>query len=342
MASICGENTIFFDKRIIFKGFASAVGKKEGDGPLKNEFDIVGRDDKFGQKSFERAESQLQRMAVLAAMKKAGYKPQDIGCIFAGDLLNQCIGSSFGIKDLYIPFVGLYGACSTMALSIINASVYIESGAVKNAVAVTSSHFCSAERQYRFPLEYGAVRPQTSQWTVTGSGAVVLQEGEGAPYIHSAAVGIIQDLGIKDTNNMGAAMAPAAYDTLCNYFNDTKTSPEDYDMIFTGDLGFVGSSLLYKLFERDGIEFKPHHNDCGLMIFDRERQDVHSGASGCGCGASVLCSYILKRLSDGRFGNVLFCATGALLSPTSALQGENVPAIAHVINIRSDKKVDKR
>ena len=338
MAKRIGKNTVLFEKQIAFRSFASIVGKKEGQGPLGNEFDLVGKDDKFGQKSFERAESQLQRLALLGAVKKAGYKPQDIDCIFAGDLLNQCIGSSFGIKDLYIPFVGLYGACSTMALSIINASMYLESGAVSRAVAVTSSHFCSAERQYRFPLEYGAVRPQTSQWTVTGSGAVLLECVSGYPYIHSAGVGVIQDLGIKDTNNMGAAMAPAAYETIKTYLIDTNTKPSDYDVIFTGDLGYVGSELLYRLFERDGMNLSAVHSDCGLMIFDRDLQDVHSGGSGCGCGASVLCSRILQQLQGGILKNVLFCATGALLSPTSAMQGENIPSIAHVINIRAFEK----
>ena len=334
MAKRVNARTVIFDKKPSFRSSAAIVGKKEGAGPLYEWFDLCGKDDTFGQSSFERAESQLQRLAVLAALKKAGLKPQEIDCIFAGDLLNQCIGSSFGLKDLFIPFMGLYGACSTMALSIINAALFIESGAGERAVAVTSSHFCSAERQYRFPLEYGAQRPPTSQWTVTGSGAAVITNESGLPYVHSACIGTVQDLGVKDANNMGAAMAPAAYDTISAYLSDTKTAPSDYDAIITGDLGAVGGELLKKLFLRDGIDISPVYNDCGLLIFDREKQDVHAGGSGCGCGASVLCSYLLGRMKKGEIKNLLFCATGALLSPTSTQQGENIPAIAHLVNIR--------
>ncbi len=237
MASKLNKSTILFNNKPSIKGYAAVVGKKESEGPLKSEFYQTGTDDTFGQKSFERAESQLQRLAVIAALKRAGMAPQDIDCIFAGDLLNQCIGSSFGLKDLGIPFIGLYGACSTMALSIINAALYVDSGAAQQTVAVTSSHFCSAERQYRFPLEYGAQRPPTAQWTVTGSGAAVLCKGENLPYIHSATVGAIQDLGVKDANNMGAAMAP----------DDVKIRPypTHEGMVFFYTLNYIKGGLLH-------------------------------------------------------------------------------------------------
>ncbi len=331
-----GKRTIIFENRPRIAGYYAVVGKKEGEGPLSAEFDEVHEDAMLGLGSFEKAESELQRRAVVGALGKAGLAPDETDCIFAGDLLNQCIGSSFGLMDFEIPFFGLYGACSTMALGLINAAVYVDSGAARRAVAVTSSHFCSAERQYRFPLEYGSQRPQTSQWTVTGSGSAVIAD-EGAVYLHSACIGKICDLGVKDQNNMGAAMAPAAYDTVRAYFEDTKTAPDDYDLIITGDLGLVGSSLFCSLFARDGIDITRKHRDCGLLIFDRERQDVHSGGSGCGCSASVLCSHILNRMNRGELSNILFCATGALLSPTSVQQGNSTPSVAHLVNLRAQK-----
>jgi stage V sporulation protein AD len=235
--------------------------------------------------------------------------------------------------DFSIPFCGLYGACSTMALSLINAAVHIEAGAAERAIAVTSSPFCSAERQYRVPPEYCSQRPPSAQWTGTGSGAVLLGNESGKIYINSAMIGKICDLGVKDANNMGAAMAPAAADTLSRYFNESGTNPKDFDAIFTGDLGHIGSELLSELLQEKGIELL-NHFDCGKLIFDRERQDVHAGGSGCGCCASVLCGYILPKMLDGELGNILFCATGALLSPTSTQQGDSIPCIAHLVNIR--------
>ncbi|MBQ8550314.1 MAG: stage V sporulation protein AD [Clostridia bacterium] len=328
-----GKRTIIFEKSPHICGWYSVVGKKEGEGPLGHCFDEVHEEATLGMGSFERAESELQRRAVLGALKKADLGPEDIDAVFAGDLLNQCIGSNFGLRDMEIPMVGLYGACSTMALALINAALYVDSGAAKNALAVTSSHFCSAERQYRFPLEYGSQRPQTSQWTVTGSGSAVIGEW-GTVALTAACIGKICDLGVKDQNNMGAAMAPAAYDTVKAYLDDTKTTPDDYDMILTGDLGLVGSSLFCSLFARDGVDVTRRHRDCGMLIFDRDRQDVHSGGSGCGCSASVLCSKILNDMQNRNLSNILFCATGALLSPTSVQQGNSIPSIAHLINLR--------
>ena len=329
-----GKRTIIFENKPRIISYGSVVGKKEHEGPLSNEFDAYTTDSFFGEMSFEKAESKLQKTAVQTALDKAGLTPDDIDNIFAGDLLNQCIGSSFGLRSFGIPFIGLYGACSTMALSAGLAAVFIDSGAAKKTVSVTSSHFCSAERQYRFPLNYGSQRTPTAQWTVTGSGALILGKDGGDIYISSVTFGEIEDLNIKDANNMGAAMAPAAAGTLLNFFKDTETKPDDYDIIFTGDLGYVGTNLLYELLEREGIDIRCRHSDCGTMIFDREKQDVHAGGSGCGCSASVLCSYIMHRLEKGDFGNILFMSTGALMSPTSSFQGESIPGIAHLLNIK--------
>ena len=247
------------------------------------------------------------------------------------------MGFSVALCDMGIPFIGLYGACSTMALSLGIASIFVDSGAAQRAIAVTSSHFCSAERQYRFPLNYGSQRTPTAQWTVTGSGAVVLgnddNEGNGI-YVNQVCFGEIEDYGITDANNMGAAMAPAPASTIKHYCEDTNTAPEDYDIIYTGDLGRVGTKLLYELCEEQGIDIRCRHSDCGTLIFDCDKQDVHAGGSGCGCSASVLCSYIMHRLEEGKFGNILFISTGALMSPTSSFQGESIPGIAHLVNIR--------
>ena len=332
-----GKRTIIFENKPRIISYGSVVGKKEHEGPLSNEFDSYTTDSFFGEKSFEKAESKLQKTAVQTALDKAGLTPDDIDNIFAGDLLNQCIGSSFGLRSFGIPFIGLYGACSTMALSAGLAAVFIDSGAAKKTISVTSSHFCSAERQYRFPLNYGSQRTPTAQWTVTGSGALILGKDGGDIYISSVTFGEIEDLNIKDANNMGAAMAPAAAGTLLNFFKDTETKPDDYDIIFTGDLGYVGTNLLYELLEREGIDIRCRHSDCGTMIFDREKQDVHAGGSGCGCSSSVLCSYIMHRLEKGDFGNILFMSTGALMSPTSSFQGESIPGIAHLLNIKKEK-----
>lgn len=320
------------------RSFAAVVGKKEGEGPLADFFDRVFEDTKLGQDTWEKAESQLQKEALDHALFKGNLSAADIGLLFAGDLLNQCIGSSYGLRDLNIPFLGLYGACSTMAESLLLASMNVDSGAVEYAAAVTSSHFCSAERQFRYPLEYGGIRTPSAQWTVTGSGAAIVSRSERAPFVLACAVGRITDLGVTDINNMGAAMAPAAADTLTRFFMETHTTPEQYDLILTGDLGFIGSSLLCELMERNGYDIRENHNDCGKMIFEREKQDVHGGGSGCGCSASVLCSFVLTGLKSGRMKRVLFVATGALMSTVSNQQGETIPAIAHLVLLSSKKE----
>lgn len=336
MAKRVGKHTINLDNKPYIIGYGSVVGKKEFEGPLGHEFDAHDTDSRFGEDSYEKAESLLQKIALETALQKANIGENDVDMVFAGDLLNQCIGSYFGLRNKNIPLIGLYGACSTMTLGLSLASIMIDSGAATNAAAVTSSHFCSAERQYRFPLEYGAVRPQTSQWTVTGSGATVLssQKQSGKPYIDSVCFGVIEDLGITDANNMGAAMAPSAAGTIKHFLEDTGTTLHDYDLVFTGDLGRVGSDLLYELLESEGIDIRCRHSDCGLLIFDREKQDVHSGGSGCGCSASVLNSFVMHRFESGDFNNILFMSTGALMSPTSSMQGESIPGISHLVNIK--------
>lgn len=313
-------------------GYAAVVGKKEGEGPLSAYFDKVYEDTAMGEASWEKAESKLQENAFNTALSKAGIKPEAIDVMFAGDLLNQCIGSAYAARKQELPFLGLYGACSTMAESTLIASAFADNGLADYAAAITSSHFCSAERQFRYPLEYGGVRPPTAQWTVTGSGALIIGKSSKPPYIKGACVGVIQDLDVTDINNMGAAMAPAAAYTIKKYLSETSTSPSDYSAIFTGDLGYVGSELLNSLLLREDIDLKTVHRDCGCLIFDREAQDVHAGGSGCGCSASVLCSYILKHVESGKMQDVLFIATGALMSPTSNQQGESIPGIAHLIH----------
>ena len=333
MAKRIGKYTVEMTGGPVIKAFASSVGKKEAEGPLGKEFDQVFEDTTLKEPSWEKAESRLQTETVKILLKKCGMDASEINYIFAGDLLNQCMSSSFGLRSLNIPFLGQFGACSTMAQSLFLAATSIEAGIADYSVAVTSSHFCSSERQFRFPLQYGGQRTPTAQWTVTGSGAILVARNEEGPKIKYCTVGRITDLGIKDANNMGAAMAPSAAKTLLSFFSDTKTKPDDYDLILTGDLGEVGSALLKQLLENEGIRLKTNYNDCGLMIYYKEKQDVHAGGSGCCCSASILCSLILNKVKNKELKNILFIATGALMSPTSAQQGETIPGVAHLINI---------
>ena len=332
MTKIIGKRTMIFPSRPSVNGFYSVVGEKEAQGPLKNWFDLTIGEGHFGEDSWEKAESKLIETAENGAIEQAGLSLSDINCFFGGDLLNQCISANYALRSLQVPFLGLYGACSTMAESLIAGSMFLDGEFGKNVICSTSSHFCSAERQFRFPLEYGGQRPPTAQWTVTGSGACVLSKmGEG-PYITRATIGKVIDAGITDLNNMGAAMAPAACHTLCAFFEDTNTTPKDYDIIFTGDLGSIGKELLGQLLSDNKITAE-NLEDCGDLIFDGKTQDTHAGGSGCGCSASVLNSYILKQMKQKKLQNILFMATGALMSPTSSLQGESIPAIAHLVQI---------
>lgn len=337
MATRVGRYTIRMDQPPAIMGYASVVGKKEGEGPFADEFDQIEEDTTFGEKTWEKAESRMQNDALNKALRKANITPGTVDIIFAGDLLNQCIGTSYGLREFGIPFAGLYGACSTMAESLTMAAVFVEGGFANVAAALTSSHFCSAERQYRLPLEYGGQRTPSAQWTVTGSGAVILgKEGDG-PYVREVTIGRMVDLGIKDQSNMGAAMAPAASDTLKHYFDDTGVSPDSFDLIVTGDLGMVGGNLLQQLLQKEGVELGKNYNDCGLMIYDREKQDVHAGGSGCGCAASVLCSHILNNMKSGQLHEVLFMATGALMSPVSIQQGQSIPSVAHAVHLSTSR-----
>jgi stage V sporulation protein AD len=332
-----GTQSISFPNPPSIAASACVVGKKEGEGPLRDSFDYINDDSFFGEKTWEKAESTMQKMTLNKALEKASLPLTALDFIFAGDLLNQCIGSAFSLRDIGIPFFGLYGACSTMAESLTLAAMAIDGGYADCAAAITSSHFCSAERQFRLPLEYGGQRTPTAQWTVTGSGAIILTSDGPGPYIKHVTVGKIVDQGIKDANNMGAAMAPAAYSTLSAHFSDLSLKPSDYDLIVTGDLAMLGAEILVDFFRNDGIDLSHNYNDCGLMIYSREEQDVHAGGSGCGCSASVLSGHLLNGMRAGRWKKILFAATGALLSPTSTQQGESIPCICCAVSISATK-----
>ena len=331
--------TYIFELPPFIIGSVGVAGKKEGEGPLKNDFDMVFEDTTMGQDSFELAESAMLHDAIIRALASANVSPKDVDFVMTGDLLDQCTGSCFALKDLEMPFIGMYGACSTMALTLCNSAMLVSAGA-NICVAGASSHFASSERQFRYPLEYGGQRPPTAQWTVTGAGCAVVQNQnnvdpeklQNAVKISAVHIGTITDLGIKDANNMGAAMAPAAARTIADFLHDTQTKPEDYDLILTGDLGLTGSKLLFELLQEDSeIDIETQHKDCGTMIFDLAEQDVNSGGSGCGCSASVVCSHIMKNIKNGTLKKVLFVATGALMSPTSTKQGQSIPGIAHAV-----------
>lgn len=337
MAEFLSPGVFRLTSPIRIESFASVVGKKEGEGPLGKYFDEIIEDSHFGKETWEQAESRFQLEAVSLAIKKVGLTKEDIHLICSGDLINQCIGSTYGLRELGIPYLGIYGACSTMAEGIIISSLITESGAAMRSAAVTSSHFSTAERQFRFPLSYGGQRTPTSQWTCTASGAVIISKNNGQAEICGGCIGKIADMGINDINNMGSAMAPAAAETIRRYLESTSTSPADYDFIVTGDLGLVGSTLLKEILLKQNIDISLVHKDCGKLIFDSDDKDTHCGGSGCGCSASVLCGYFLPMLERGEIKNILFTATGALMSPLSLQQGESIPTIAHLVHIRSKK-----
>lgn len=317
-------------------GWGSVTGSKEGQGPLGDCFGLVSEDSYFGEKTWEKAESAMQRLALSQALELAGQPAGSLDALFGGDLNNQCIATGYAARSQGVPFFGLYGACSTMAESTALAALLLDGGFGEWMGAVASSHFCTAERQYRSPLEYGGQRTPTAQWTATAAGAVVLAKNGPGPYVTHVTVGKICDMGITDANNMGAAMAPAAYDTIRTHLEDTGRSSSYYDLIVTGDLGRLGKALVEELFHRDGVELT-HYDDCGLMLYDLNAQDVHCGGSGCGCSAAVLTGLLLPGLKEGRWHNLLFCGTGALHSPTALGQGESVPGICHAVAL-SDQR----
>ena len=333
-----GKRSLCFDMPPVLTAWASVAGKKESEGPLQGYFDYTNADTYFGEKTWEKAECHMQEIAMETLLQKAGKQTRDVDLVFSGDLLNQCISSSFALRNTGLPSLGLYGACSTMAESLLLASMAVSGGFADRAVAMTSSHFASSERQYRYPLGYGGQRTPTAQWTVTGSGAALVSgQGEG-PRVEAATVGTIVDLGVTDANNMGAAMAPSAFETIRAHFDDLGAAPEDFDLIVTGDLGKVGKEILLDQFHQIGVRLEDRYTDCGVLVFDLEGQDVHAGGSGCGCSAIVLCGYLLNQLSQGKLHRILFCGTGALLSPTSSQQGGSIPGVCHAVSISTEGK----
>ena len=328
-----GRQTVVLERPGVILSHAAVGGKQEGEGPLAAYFDHLWGDSFFGEKTWEKAESAMQKTALSKALEKATLSPEDLDYILAGDLLNQCIGTSFGLRDFGIPFYGLYGACSTMGESMALGSLLISGGIAQKVGAMTSSHFCTAERQYRMPVPYGNQRTPTAQWTATASGCVILGDEGAGPGITAVTCGKIVDKGISDVNNMGAAMAPAAYDTLAAHFQATGTGPQDYDLVLTGDLGVLGHQIVTEFFRQDGIDMSKNYQDCGMLLYDIEKQDMHAGASGCGCSASVLCGYLLRQMEANHLKKILFAPTGALLSPTSSFQGESIPSICHALTI---------
>ena len=332
-----GKRTIALAHPPSVLSFANIGGRQEGDGPLAAYFDELSDDSFFGEKTWEKGESAMQKKVLQRALDRARLKPADLDYILAGDLLNQCIGSSFGLRDFGIPFYGLYGACSTMGESLSLAALLIDGGFARRAAALTSSHFCTAERQYRMPVPYGSQRTPTAQWTATASGCTILADDGPGPYVTHVTCGKIVDRGVADANNMGAAMAPAAYDTLSAFFRDTKTTPDDYDLVITGDLGEVGHAIVRDFFAKDGIQLGNNFQDCGLLLYDRHNQDMHAGASGCGCSASVLNGYLLGGMRERKWTRIVFAPTGALLSPTSSFQGESIPGICHAVCLSTQR-----
>ncbi len=334
-----GKQTIVFKNKPVMKSCYSIVGEKEGNGNFKDYFDYVLIDDLFDEKSYEKAERKILELCMFKAIDRANLKIGDIDCVICGDLLNQIISSSFAARQINKPFLGLYGACSTMAESLIVGSTLIDGKYAKNVLCGTGSHFSTAEKQYRNPLELGNQRPPMSQWTITGAGCTVLGEKGKGNFITNATIGRVTDFGIVDVNNMGAAMAPSAMTTLISHFEDTKTNPDDYDLIVTGDLGKLGSEILRDLMEKNGYPLGQNYSDCGHMMYT-SNQRTFQGGSGAGCSASVLNSFINRKLKEGVYKKVLFAATGALLSTLSSQQGDSVPGICHAVTIESEKGGD--
>ena len=331
--------TIALKRPAYILSHAAVGGRQEGRGPLAPWFDRLCDDSFFGEKTWEKAESAMQKAALTLALEKAGLQPEDLSLVLAGDLLNQCIGTSFGLRSFRIPFFGLYGACSTMGEALALGALLVSGGFAAQAGAMTSSHFCTAERQYRMPVPYGSQRTPTAQWTATAAGCCLLGAQRAPLAVTAVTCGRIVDLGITDANNMGAAMAPAAFDTLQAHFAATGTAPADYDLVLTGDLGVLGHQIVTDLFAREGVDMTQNYRDCGMLLYDIEKQDMHAGASGCGCSASVLCGYLLGNMEKGVWKKILFAPTGALLSPVSTSQGESIPGICHAVCIQAAETI---
>lgn len=331
-----GRQSFVFDQHPSILASAAIGGKKEQEGPLASYFDYTSTDTKFRQSTWEKAESKMQQLALDTAKKKIDIKNDDIDMLFAGDLLNQCISSSYSVRDTGVPFFGLYGACSTMAEGLCLAGMSVNAGYSRIAAAMSSSHFATAERQYRFPLGYGGQRTPTAQWTVTGAACALVGTNDSGPFLNAATTGAVMDYAITDANNMGAAMAPAACDTIVTHLKDLDRRPEDYELIVTGDLGRFGTEALFCLCKDHGVDLSGRHLDCGNLIFHPE-QKFHCGGSGCGCSAVTLTAFLLDKLERGECHRMLFLATGALLSPTSSFQGESIPGIAHAVVLEREE-----
>ena len=331
-----GKKTVALTSQPHIIETSSIVGKKEGEGPLAKYFDFILEDEYWGEKSFEKTEIKILKENLNKVLQKAKKTPEDINYVLAGDLLNQCMASNYAIRETKIPVFGLYGACSTMAESLSLGAMTIDGEYGDTVLCMTSSHFCSSEKQFRFPLEFGTQRTPTAQWTVTGTGGVILEKEGTGPYITTVTTGKIVDMGIKDANNMGSAMAPAAADTILAHFRDLGLDKNAYDYVITGDLGKIGSIALKDILKGYGLDLEDKLKDCGMLIYDIEESDTHSGGSGCGCSASVLASYLLDEMSKKTINNILFVATGALLSPEMILQGESIPSIAHAVSITNN------
>ena len=330
-----GKQTVNMSNNVYITSTSSVVGKKEGEGPLASYFDYILEDEYWGEKTFEKTESKILQDAINRVLQKDKKSPDEINYILAGDLLNQCISSCYAIRSTNIPYLGLYGACSTMVESMSIGAMLVDGAFADNILAVTSSHFCSAERQFRFPLELGSQRPPTAQWTVTGSGAAILSTTGSGPKLTHVTTGKIVDMGIKDANNMGAAMAGAAADTIYAHFSDTGRNVDYYDMIVTGDLGYIGMDLTNEILNRQGVNIEKKYTDCGVLMFDKDTQDTHAGGSGCGCCATVFGGYLYKKLQNKEINKLLLVATGALMSTTALQQGESIPGIAHAVAIEN-------
>ena len=334
-----GVQTLRITSPVHIAAGAAVVGKTEGEGPLAERFDEVSADSYFGCGSWEAAETEMLKRCFSAVCGKAGIVPGELQYVLAGDLQNQCTAAAYAVRDSGTPYLGLYNACSTFGEALALGAVLTDGG-VKNVCAMASSHFSTAERQYRGPLEYGGQRTPTAQWTVTGAGAVILRPGGDGPCVTHITTGRVVDAGVKDLGNMGAAMAPAALDTLLGHFSDTGRAPEDYDAVITGDLGAFGHSILEELAREEGLEFPCVFTDCGMLVFDPKRQDVHAGGSGAGCSAAVFSGHILRNLRERVWNRVLFAPTGALMSPTLNQQGESIPAICHAAAIENVPEVE--
>ncbi|HHW13699.1 MAG TPA: stage V sporulation protein AD [Firmicutes bacterium] len=328
-----GKQSVKFLSPPVVTNTFSIVGPKEGQGPLGQRFDTVLEDTFYGEKTWEKTESKLFREAVFNVLNKAGLQPTDVDLVVGGDLLDQIVSANFAMREVEAPFLGLYGACSTLAEGLVTAAMVVDGGFADRVLVVTGSHHDTAERQYRFPTELGVQRPPTAQWTVTGVGSCLLQSQGQGPRVTSATVGRVIDLGAKDPNDMGTAMAPAAADTLRRHLRDFAKRPEDYDLIMTGDLGAVGVELVRTILRKDGIELGDRFQDGGLLIYDREKQDVHAGGSGCGCSAVVYAGHLTKLFAEGKLRKLLLAATGALLSPVTYQQGETIPCVCHAVSI---------